>query len=125
MTTMVFRPARTKVARDLAGPKIMNELMLLELLLAGFFAVACFRARVTPTDGQRPRLTEFFQLSGRLERLRRSRWQWFSMVLLMFVLRMQNQLPPSIEIIVAAEFLIFLALPTHKLNGKLLMKHST
>jgi hypothetical protein len=125
MTTMVFRPARTKIARDLVGPKIMNELMLLELLLAGFFAVACFRARVTPTDGQRPKLVEFFQLAGRLERLRRSRWQWFSMVLLMFVLRMQNQLPPSIEIIVAAEFLIFLALPTHKLNGKLLMKHST
>jgi hypothetical protein len=60
-----------------------------------------------------------------LERLRRSRWQWFSMVLLMFVLRMQNQLPPSIEIIVAAQFLIFLALPKHKLNARVLMKHST
>lgn len=103
----------------------MNELMLLELLLAGFFAVACFRARGTVTYGQRPRLIELFRLSGRLERLRRSRWQWFSMVLLMFVLRMQNQLPPSIEIIVAAEFLIFVALPTQKLKGTIAMKHST
>jgi hypothetical protein len=47
------------------------------------------------------------------------------MVLLMFVLRMQNQLPPAIEIIVAAQFLIFLALPTHKLNARVLVKHST
>ena len=105
--------------------KVMNKLMLLELLLAGFFGVACLRARVAPAQGNRLRFLEFFQLSGRLQRLRRSRWQWFSMVLLMLVLRLQNQLPPSIEIMVAAQFLIFLALPTHKLGAKVLMKHST
>ncbi|MGH9516500.1 MAG: hypothetical protein ACRD3P_12585 [Terriglobales bacterium] len=124
MTTMVFRPTRTNIARDWWS-KIMNQLTLLELLLAGFFGLACFRARATSTVGQRPKFVEFFQLSGRLERLRRSRWQWFSMVLLMFVLRMQNQLPASIEIIVAAEFLIFLALPAHKLGARVLVNHST
>jgi hypothetical protein len=103
----------------------MNKLMLLELLLAGFFGVACLRARVATAVGRRPTFIEFFQLSGRLERLQRSRWQWFSMVLLMLVLRIQNQLPPSIEIMVTAQFLIFLALPTQKLGAKVLVKHST
>jgi Mg2+/citrate symporter len=102
----------------------MNQLTLLELLLAGFFGVACLRARVASVQGHRPRFIELLQLSGRLERLRRSRWQWFSMVLLMLVLRIQNQLPPSVEIMVAAQFVIFLALPTYKSNQRVWVKHS-
>ena len=102
----------------------MDRLVLLELLLAGFFGVACLRARVASAVGQRPRLTDFFHLSGRLERLRRSRWQWFSMVLLMLILRVQHQLPPSIEIMVAAQFLIFLALPAQRLSERVWAKHS-
>lgn len=101
----------------------MDRFTLLELLLAGFFGVACLRARTALLVGQRPRLIDFFQLSGRLERLRRSRWQWFSMVLLMLVLRVQHQLPPSIEIMVAAQFLLFLALPTRRLSERVWAKH--
>ena len=87
------------------------KITLLELLLAGFFAVACIRAGgMLNLDRKRP-LRDFFRLSNRLERLRRSRWQWFSMVAIMLFLRMQNQLPPAIEITVALLFVIFLALP--------------
>jgi hypothetical protein len=47
----------------------------------------------------------------RLERLRRSRWQWFSMVVLMLLLRLQHMLPAKVELVVALQFLIFLVLP--------------
>ena len=53
-----------------------------------------------------------FRLPGRIERLRRSRWQWFSMVLLLLVARLQNQLPLMLELVVAVEFIVFLALPS-------------
>jgi hypothetical protein len=79
-----------------------GKTILIELLLAGFFAVACLKARV-PGD--------FFHLLPRLERLRRSRWQWFAMVAFMLVLRLQQQLPLAIELMVAFEFALFLALP--------------
>ncbi len=102
----------------------MNKLILLELLLAGFFAVACLRARIAPSDRGTPKLIEFFRLSGRLERLRRSRWQWFSMASLMLVLRLQHELPLSIEIMVVAQFLIFMSLPTQRLKPKVWAKNS-
>src|SRR5260221_14470927 len=89
----------------------MDKTALLELLLAGFFAVACIRARAPLSSNQTATFGSFFRFSNRLERLRRSRWQWFSMVAIMLVLRMQNQLPPAIEIMVALLFVIFLALP--------------
>ncbi len=94
---------------------VVDKLTLLELLLAGFFGIACLRARTPLAAGEKPTLGSFFRLSPRLERLRRSRWQWFSMVLLMLVLRIQHQLPPAVEIMVAAQFLIFLALPVQAL----------
>ena len=96
----------------------MDKAVLLELLLAGFFGVACLRARSPQRSGQRETFVNFFRLSGRLERLQRSRWQWFSMVLIMLVLRVQHQLPPAVEVMVAAQFLIFLALPVHALAKK-------
>jgi hypothetical protein len=49
---------------------------------------------------------------GRIERLRRSRWQWFAMVSLMIVLRLQQQLPLVLELMAALQLLLFLALPT-------------
>jgi hypothetical protein len=88
---------------------------LLELLLAGFFAVACIRAGGKLSLERKRSLTDFFRLSSRLERLRRSRWQWFSMVAIMLVLRMQHQLPPAIELMVAVLFVIFLSLPVSAL----------
>lgn len=88
--------------------------MLLELLLAGFFAVACIRARATLLSGGPLKLRDFFRLSNRLDRLQRSRWQWFSMVLLLLILRKQAGLPLVLELTVAIQFLIFLLLPTAK-----------
>lgn len=93
----------------------MDKTALLELLLAGFFAVGCIRARGRLQPGERMRFAEFFRLTGRIERLRRSRWQWFSMVAIMLALRVQHQLPPAVEIMVALLFVIFLALPVRAL----------
>lgn len=93
----------------------MNRFALIELLLAGFFAIACFRARAALASDQKASFASFFRFSGRLERLRRSRWQWFSMVAIMLVLRLQNQLPPSVEIMVGMMFLIFLVFPIRAL----------
>ena len=82
---------------------VMNgKTILIELLLAGFFAVACLKAR-EPAG--------LFHLPPRLERLRRSRWQWFAMVAFMLVLRLQEQLPLAIEAMVALQLVLFLALP--------------
>jgi len=86
--------------------------ILLDLLLAGFFAIACLRARDSITPGQKLAFSDFFRLSDRVERLRRSRWQWFSMVALVLVLRMQQTQPLMLEFIVVLQFLVFLALPT-------------
>lgn len=93
----------------------MDRVALVELLLAGFFAIACFRARKPLAANQKPTLSSLFRFSGRLERLRRSRWQWFAMVAIMLVLRLQNQLPPSVEIMVGTMFLIFLIFPVRAL----------
>ncbi len=87
------------------------KITLLELLLAGFFAVACIRAGGMLSLERKRTLSDFFRLSNRLERLRRSRWQWSCMVLILLVLRMQQQLPLGIEVMVALQFVIFLALP--------------
>ena len=53
-------------------------------------------------------------LTDRLERLRRSRWQWFGMVLVLVMVRMQVGAPMMAELTVLAQFILFLALPTHK-----------
>lgn len=83
--------------------------ILVELMLAGFFAVACMRARAGPNPPLT--LSDLLSMPSRLERLRRSRWQWFSMVAFMLVLRLQDQLPVAVELMAALEFALFLALP--------------
>jgi len=93
----------------------MNQLMLLELLLAGFFAVACLRARTPLGANEKPSVRNIIRFSGRLDRLRRSRWQWFSIVAVMLVLRLQHQLPPTIELMVGLMFVIFLVCPVKQL----------
>ena len=91
----------------------MNVRMaLLALLLSGFFAVACIRASVPVSPGSGASLRNLLRFPGRIERLRRSRWQWFAMVSLMIVLRLQQQLPLVLELMAALQFLLFLALPT-------------
>ena len=79
--------------------------LLIELLLSGFFAVACLRASAPGS------LKNLFRFPGRIERLRRSRWQWFAMVSLMIVLRLQHQLPLALEPIAVLLFVLFLAIP--------------
>ena len=93
----------------------MDKTALLELLLAGFFAIGCIRAHGRFEPGGKMRILDFFRMTGRLERLRRSRWQWFSMVAIMLVLRLQHQLPPAVEIMVGMMFLIFLVFPVQAL----------
>src|SRR5229473_90964 len=87
-------------------------MMLVEVILAGFFAVACIRACVPANPNGKLVFSDFLRFPNRIERLRRSRWQWFSMVALLLVIRLQAGLPLVLEAIVAVEFLIFLALPT-------------
>jgi|SRR5882672_11289422 len=87
-------------------------MMLVSLILAGFFATACIRACVPASPSGQLVFSDLFRFPGRLERLRRSRWQWFSMVALLLVIRLQAGLPLVMEAIVAVEFMIFMALPT-------------
>jgi hypothetical protein len=87
------------------------ETLLFELLISGFFAVACIRACVPTAPDGKLTFNDLFRFPGRLERLQRTRWQWFSMVALLLVLRLQAGLPLVLEVIVAAEFVIFMALP--------------
>jgi hypothetical protein len=86
----------------------------MELLLSGFFAIACFRARATGIEnvGVAPRA--LFAMTDRVERLRRSRWQWFAMILLLVVIRIESGAPMVAEVTVVAQFLLFMLLPTRK-----------
>lgn len=86
--------------------------LLVELILAGFFAVACLRTFVPDEPQGKLAFGSLFRFPGRIERLRRSRWQWFSMVALLLVVRLQMGAPLILELIVALQFMVFLALPT-------------
>jgi hypothetical protein len=91
-----------------------TQAFLLEILLAGFFAVACLRARAGSFHSLDLAPRRLFAMTDRIERLRRSRWQWFAMVLLLYVLRAEQGVPMLAELTAAAQFVVFLALPTQK-----------
>jgi hypothetical protein len=100
------------------GALAMNaRTALLGLLLSGFFAVACIRASVPASPSTGVPSMNLLRFPGRIERIRRSRWQWIAMVSLMIVLRLQQQLPLILEVTAALQFLLFLALPT-RAEGK-------
>lgn len=86
--------------------------ILVELILAGFFAVACIRTSVPAAHDGAVHFGDLLRLPGRIERLRRSRWQWFSMVALLLVIRLQMGAPLILELTVLLQFLVFVALPT-------------
>jgi hypothetical protein len=90
------------------------QAFLVEGILSGFFAIACFRAmgEAPSVRGLTPQ--RLFTLTDRVERLRRSRWQWFSMVLLLMIVRMQMRAPLVLELTALALFIVFLALPSQK-----------
>lgn len=87
---------------------------LLELLLTGFFAIACMRARSAPISQNPLRLSDLFSFRGRIERLRRSRWQWCSIVLLLIIARVQWGLPLFVELTFAVLLALFLAIPSRE-----------
>ena len=91
-----------------------TQALLVEVLISAFFAVACFRARAesVSTHGLAPQ--RLFVLTDRLERLRRTRWQWFAMVLLLVFVRLQVGAPMVAELTALAQFIVFLALPSQR-----------
>jgi len=91
---------------------------VLGLLLSGFFAIACVRAGGPLKEGHaRASFERLFRFPGRVERFRRSRWQWFAMVALMLVLRLQGQLPPVLEVMAVVQLVLFLLLPAAERRG--------
>jgi hypothetical protein len=88
--------------------------LYVEILLSAFFAVACFRARAESPSFQTMTPSRLFVLTDRLERLRRTRWQWCAMVLLLVVVRLQLGAPMVAEVTALAMFIAFLALPSQK-----------
>lgn len=92
-----------------------TKALLLELLISGFFAIACFRARANTSATKvalRPR--DLFKMTDRVERLSRSRWQWFAMAGILILVRLQSGAPLVAELTAALQFLVFLALPTQR-----------
>src|SRR5882672_10235733 len=96
--------------------------MLVETILAGFFAVACIRACVPANPSGKLQFSDLLRFPGRIERLQRTRWQWFSMVALLLVIRLQSGLPLVLELIVALEFVVFVASPTRAISPKVLRR---
>lgn len=88
--------------------------LLVEMLLSAFFAVACFRARAESPGLHSLAPLRLFVLTDRLERLRRTRWQWFAMVLLLVLVRLQLGAPIVAELTALTQFIVFLALPSQK-----------
>ncbi len=91
-----------------------TQALLVEVLLSAFFAIACFRARSGSSDVGRLAPKRLFVLTDRIERLRISRWQWCSMVVLLLLVRMQQGAPMVAELTVLTQFIVFLALPSQK-----------
>ena len=89
-----------------------QQTLLVELILGGFFAVACMRTSIPVAPDGKLHFGDLLRLPGRIERLRRSRWQWFSMVAFVLVIRMQKGMPLVLEVTVALMFVLFLAMPT-------------
>ena len=97
-----------------AEVRVNTQALLAEILLSGFFAIACFQARAESPSLHGLAPGRLFALTGRLERLRRSRWQWFCMVLVLALMRVQIGSPLVAELTVTAQFIVFLALPSAK-----------
>jgi hypothetical protein len=100
------------------GETMSTQALLMEMLISGFFAIACFRARAGEFDlhGLTPRAV--FGLIDRIERLRRTRWQWCTIVLLLVIVRTQKGTPFLAELTALVLFVLFLALPVADSPGK-------
>ncbi len=85
---------------------MIEKLAVMEFLLVGAITVACFAAPA--------RRASLFGLSARLDRLKRSRWQWLSIVAVMLILRLQRIFPPAVELTIGLLFLILLSFPARQ-----------
>ena len=70
-----------------------TQALLVEVLLSAFFAIACFRARSGSSDVRGLAPKRLFVLTDRIERLRISRWQWCSMVVLLLLVACSTEPP--------------------------------
>jgi hypothetical protein len=110
--------------KAVSGGGVMNtQAIFTEILLSGFFATACFRAKAESLNTGSFVPQRLFMLTDRLERLRRSRWQWCAMALVLVLVRLQMQTPIVAELTVLAQFLVFLALPSSK-QSAVFVSHS-
>lgn len=89
-----------------------TQALLLELLISGFFAIACFKARAAREPGAlEMRPGDFLKLTDRVDRISRTRYQWFAMVAILILVRLQAGVPLLVELTALIQFIIFLALP--------------
>ncbi len=88
--------------------------LLLERLVSGFFGIACLNARSGDFSRTALSARNILRLTDRLDRLRRTRWQWCSMVLLLVLVRLQSGFPLTVELTALVQFVIFLSLPVAK-----------
>jgi|GEM_PF-954155 len=97
----------------------MNEKALfLELLISGFFAIACFKARVAGPGEIALRPRDLLRLTDRVERMSRSRWQWFAIAGILVLVRLQTGVPMVVELTALVQLIVFLALPVAKQSGR-------
>ena len=93
---------------------MVETLRLFALLGAGCLAIGCLWA-----PAPRPESLKLFpvlaRVSWRLDRLRRSRWQWLTMLGTMLALDMQPQLPALVKVSVGVMFAVLLAVPVYQL----------
>lgn len=91
-----------------------EKALFLELLISGFFAIACFKARLAEPGQIALRPRDLLRLTDRVERMSRSRWQWFAMVGILVLVRLQTGVPMVVELTALLQLVVFLALPVAK-----------
>lgn len=94
------------------------QALLIECLLSGFVAIACFRARAQSNEPRGIAPRRLFMMVDRLERLRITRWQWCSMVILLMMARLQHGQPMVAEVTVLVQFMLFFLFPTSKAEAR-------
>jgi hypothetical protein len=97
------------------GGSVIDKATVVELFVAGFFGIASFWAPNRSNAGNNALFAWIARLSLRVDLLRRSRWQWLTVIGTMLGLRMQHQLPPALELMVGLTFLILLAFPLRQM----------
>lgn len=91
-----------------------HQALLLELLISGFFALACFKARSVKPGETSIHPRDLLFLTDRVERMSRSRGQWFAMAGVLILVRLQTGVPMVVELTALMQLIVFLALPVAK-----------